>query len=141
MYAIGLTLISIIFWGVTGVFAKFATDEVHPLVASYLSLFAALPTILVVAYIEGYGPQALLTLPIGAILAFCMSGLLTSLTGRGFYFLSVARIGASVTTSIGSSRVLIAPVAAVFLFHEELSWNVVAGTILVFSGLFFLTRD
>lgn len=141
MKGILLTLVSLIFWGSAGLFAKLATNRVQPLVAGFLSLVAALPTMLVVAYLEGYPPQTILTLPAGVFLAFTASGLLTALCGRSFYFLSVARIGTSVSTAIGSSRVLIAPITAVFLFQETLRWNIILGSLLVFSGLYFLTRE
>jgi drug/metabolite transporter (DMT)-like permease len=141
MPGITFTLISIIFWGLTGVFVKLCTRTVHPLTAGYLSLFPAWVTVLVAVLIEGYSPMQALSLPLAAVFAFFTSGVLSAVSGRAFYFLSVARIGASVTTSIGSARLLIAPVAALIIFHEKLTWSVVIGTALVFAGLYFLTRD
>jgi drug/metabolite transporter (DMT)-like permease len=104
-------------------------------------LFPAWITVFVVVLIEGYSPLGALRVPLAAAAAFCISGVLTAVVGRAFYFLSVARIGASVTASICSARILIAPAVALIVFREKLTWNISVGTLLVFVGIYFLTRD
>jgi uncharacterized membrane protein len=141
MSGLTFTLISIIFWGLAGIFAKLSTRTVHPLTAGYVSLFPAWMTVFIAVLIEGYSPLGALRVPLAAAAAFCTSGVLSAVIGRAFYFLSVARIGASVTTSICSARVLIAPAVALIVFQEKMTWNIGVGTLLVFLGIYFLTRD
>lgn len=141
MRGLTFTLISIIFWGLAGIFAKLSTRTDHPLTAGYLSLFPAWITVFVAVLIEGYSPLDALRVPVAAAAAFCTSGVLSAVVGRAFYFLSIARIGASVTTSICSARILIAPAVAIIIFREKLTWNISLGTLLVFAGIYFLTRD
>lgn len=141
MQGLHFTLISVIFFGLTGIFVKLLTRTVHPLTAGYLSLFPAWITVLVVVLIEGYSPLGVLGVPLAAAAAFCASGVLSAVSGRAFYFLSIARVGASVTTSICTARVLISSCIALIIFQEKLTWNVSVGTLLVFVGLYFLTRD
>lgn len=73
-------------------------------------------------------------------LAFVMDGVLGTALARLLMFIAVEKVGASVTTSVLSSRSLFGAIFAIILLHEELTALLLLGTLLVIAGIVVLSE-
>lgn len=113
-------------------FIRIGTDEGEVfdalLIVMIVNVVVLLPAILMVYYPE-YGLTPL------SWVAFLIAGLLGTLLGRLFFYMSIERIGASRTSPIVASWALVATILGVVLLDESLSAVHSVGIILVVFGV------
>lgn len=99
-----------------------------------VNLLLLLPAAALLAYPD-YG------LTTRAVLAFAAAGLLGTLVGRGLLYAGIKRVGASRAEPIKSSMPLFATVVAVAVLGETLTAGHVAGILLIFAGVWLVSRE
>ena len=75
-----------------------------------------------------------------AVLIFCAAGIVGAYLGRTLFVRSVDQIGTSRAQSLNNSSPLITVLLAALLLGEPLSPAVLAGVLLIISGVFFVTE-
>ena len=126
-----------LFFGLTVVFIKLATREIHPLLGNLLfPAFAAIIQLIVLLYVKLKGTALFLSskgIAISAIGGICL-GLYTI-----FLFLALSRMNVSkVSPIVYIGAILIATIVGVIFLKEPLTKTNIAGLLLALSGLYLL---
>ena len=130
-------LIAGLFWGTSPVLVKRGLVQSNVSAATLIQQATILLTLLAAALLEGdlfKGNVSRLTL-----IVFCATGVVGAYLGRTLFVKSVDQIGASRAQSLNNSSPLVTVLLAGLFLGEPLTLTVVAGVILIISGVFFVT--
>ena len=131
-------LIAGLFWGTSPVLVKRGLAHADVSAATLYQQATILFTLVCSALFEGdlyagkIAPQAM-----GI---FCITGVVGAYLGRTLFVKSVDQIGASRAQSLNNSSPLITVLLAALLLGEPLSPALLAGVLLIISGVFFVTE-
>jgi transporter family protein len=131
-------LIAGLFWGTSPVLVKRGLAHSNVSAATLYQQATILLTLVCAALLEGdllAGTIAPL-----AVLIFCATGIVGAYLGRTLFVKSVDQIGASRAQSLNNSSPLITVLLAALLLGEPLSPVLLAGVLLIVSGVFFVTQ-
>mgnify|MGYP001274687336 CR=1 FL=1 len=120
-------------WGLAAIALRRGLVNSNTWTALAFSLPMAPPLSLVLVMLAGES----LNLSTQAILFFVVSGLV-ALGARGISFLSIDRVGASVSTTLLGTKPFFASLIAITLLGEEMTIQIALGTMLIFIGITIL---
>jgi len=129
-------LIAGLFWGTSPVLVKRGLVHASVSAATLIQQTTILVTLLAAALLEGdlfSGNISRL-----ALVIFCCTGVVGAYLGRTLFVKSVDQIGASRAQSINNSSPLVTVMLAASFLGERLSLAILAGVILIISGIFFV---
>ena len=130
-------LIAGLLWGTSPVLVKRGLAHSNVSAATLIQQATILLTLLVAALLAGdlfAGNISRLALSV-----FCATGVVGAYLGRTLFVKSVDQIGASRAQSLNNSSPLVTVLLAELFLGEPLTLTVVAGVILIISGVFFVT--
>ncbi|MBM2803718.1 MAG: family transporter [Deltaproteobacteria bacterium] len=130
-------LIAGLLWGTSPVLVKRGLAHSNVSAATLIQQATILLTLLVAALLAGdlfAGNISRLALSV-----FCATGVVGAYLGRTLFVKSVDQIGASRAQSLNNSSPLVTVLLAGLFLGEPLTLTVVAGVILIISGVFFVT--
>lgn len=119
--------------------ASKATERVDSATLNYLSAFPAAFILLIAAVVSGQALR-LGSIRLTELLFLVLTGIANYVVGRTLYYTSIQRIGAGRTVPISNLSVMVAPVLALFVLGEPFTAKVGGGILLVFIGIYLLTR-
>lgn len=131
-------LIAGLFWGTSPVVVKRGLAHANVSAATLIQQATILLTLVIAALVEGdlfKGNISRL-----ALLVFCGTGVVGAYLGRTLFVQSVAQIGAARAQSLNNSSPLVTVMLAALLLGEGLTLAVLAGVMLIISGVFFATN-
>ncbi|MGE5818299.1 MAG: DMT family transporter [Deltaproteobacteria bacterium] len=134
MYA----LIAGLFWGTSPVLVKRGLADSNVSAATLYQQAAILFTLIIFTLFE----RNLFSGKISptAVLVFAATGVVGAYVGRTLFVKSVAQIGASRAQSLNNSSPLVTVLLAALFLGERLTPGIVAGVVLIISGVFFITK-
>ena len=131
-------LVAGLFWGTSPVLVKRGLVNSDVSAATLLQQGTILLTLILFTFFEGnIFPGNVATI---GLLAFMATGVVGAYLGRTLFVMSVAQIGASRAQSLNNTSPLITVLLAWALLGESLSLTIVAGVVLIISGVFFITN-
>lgn len=130
-------LIAGLFWGTSPVLVKRGLVHASVSAATLIQQATILATLLVAALLAGDLFAANISRL--ALYVFCATGVVGAYLGRTLFVRSVDQIGASRAQSLNNSSPLVTVLLAGLFLGEPLTLSVVAGVILIISGVFFVT--
>src|SRR5436190_1752626 len=126
-----------VFWGTSSVLVKRGLLHSNDSSATLIQQTASLTTLVVAALLEGdLVPK---NISPWALLVFSATGIVGAYLGRTLFVKSIAEIGAARAQSLNNSAPLITVFLAALVLGERLSVYVIAGVVLIVSGIFFVT--
>jgi drug/metabolite transporter (DMT)-like permease len=132
-------LIAGLFWGTSPVLVKRGLAHSNVSAATLYQQGTILFTLVFSALLEGDLFEGKIA-PL-AVLIFCVTGIVGAYLGRTLFVKTVDQIGASRAQSLNNSSPLITVLLAALLLGEPLSPVVLAGVLLIISGVFFVTES
>ena len=129
-------LIAGLFWGTSPVLVKRGLAHASVSAATLIQQTTILVTLLAAALLEGdlfSGKISRL-----ALLVFCCTGIVGAYLGRTLFVKSVDQMGAARAQSVNNSSPLVTVLLAASFLGERLSLTILAGVILIISGIFFV---
>jgi drug/metabolite transporter (DMT)-like permease len=127
-----------IFWGTSPVLVKRGLVHADVSAATLYQQATILVTLIAAALIEGELFAA--NIPPLAILVFACTGVVGAYIGRTLFVKTVDQIGASRAQSLNNSSPLITVLLAALFLGEPLTLVVLAGVVLIISGVFFVAE-
>ncbi len=127
-----------IFWGTSPVLVKRGLVHADVSAATLYQQATILVTLIAAALIEGELFAA--NIPPLAILVFACTGVVGAYLGRTLFVKTVDQIGASRAQSLNNSSPLITVLLAALFLGEPLTLVVLAGVVLIISGVFFVAE-
>ena len=127
-----------IFWGISPVLVKRGLVHADVSAATLYQQATILVTLIAAALIEGELFAA--NIPPLAILVFACTGVVGAYLGRTLFVKTVDQIGASRAQSLNNSSPLITVLLAALFLGEPLTLVVLAGVVLIISGVFFVAE-
>jgi transporter family protein len=128
------------FWGSSAILIKKASEQGDLLLGTYVTLLANM-AVVVSTVLATQDLSIFLKLSTRSLLFFLTIAMMNYLVGRTLYYQSIRHIGASRAASIEGLEPVFAAIFAVFFLGEILSLRVLAGTVLVLSGLGLLLTE
>jgi drug/metabolite transporter (DMT)-like permease len=127
-----------ILWGTSPVLVKRGLAHADVSAATLYQQATILVTLLAAALVEGelFGG----TMPPQAIVVFACTGVVGAYLGRTLFVKTVDQIGASRAQSLNNSSPLITVLLAALFLGEPLTLVVLAGVVLIISGVFFVAE-
>jgi transporter family protein len=126
-----------LFWGTSPVLVKRGLARSNVSAATLIQQTTILLTLIVAAWLEGDLVAKNVSLP--ALLVFSVTGIVGAYLGRTLFVKSIDQIGAARAQSLNNSSPLITVFLAALVLGERLSVFIIAGVILIVSGIFFVT--
>jgi drug/metabolite transporter (DMT)-like permease len=131
-------IIAGLFWGTSPVLVKRGLVNSDVSAATLTQQAAILFTLILVTLLEGsLAPGQISTV---SMLAFIAIGIVGAYLGRTLFVKSVDQIGATRAQLVNNTSPLVTVVLAALLLGERLTATVLAGVILIVSGIFFIPR-
>ena len=127
-----------LFWGTSPVLVKRGLVHADVSAATLYRQATILITLIAAALIEGELFAA--NIPPLAILVFACTGVVGAYLGRTLFVKTVDQIGASRAQSLNNSSPLITVLLAALFLGEPLTLVVLAGVVLIVSGVFFVVE-
>ena len=134
VYAIAAGL----FWGTSPVLVKRGLVNSDVSAATLLQQGSILATLIGFTLLEGSFAAG--RMPVAASIVFMATGVVGAYLGRTLFVRSVDQIGAAHAQSLNNSSPLITVLLAALFLDESLTPFVLAGVLLIVSGIFFITR-
>jgi transporter family protein len=131
-------LIAGLFWGTSPVLVKRGLVNSNVSAATLYQQAAILFTLILFALFEGNLFSGKISQ--SAVLVFAATGVVGAYLGRTLFVKSVAQIGASRAQSLNNSSPLITVLLAALFLGERLTPVILAGVVLIVSGVFFITK-
>lgn len=133
-----LALLSAILWAFAVILFKKSGESVHPLA---LNLFKnSLAALLFVPTIILFGEPLFRPAPLREYAIFSLSGLLGMAVGDTLFFMSLNRIGASISAVVSYMYSPSIIILSLMFLRETLTPFQIIGVILIIAGLIFATR-
>lgn len=126
-------------WGLMSLLVRKGTFKIDPVAANLYSLPAGFVVVLLVGLFTGDLALVYSASPY-QWLVFTAAGIVAFVLGRAVFYVSIARIGAGTTVSVSASSTLVTPLMAIVLFGEVVNFQLALGIILIFTGIFIITR-
>lgn len=136
------SLLSAASWGIGNVYALKAMDDkdIDRFTGLCITLFVNnIINIIILAVYCLFAPG--IAVNASGLLFFSIGGFLNSFVGRGIFFLSISLIGASRAGIFKIISPLFAIIAGVFILNEVMSRWVWVGTIIVLTGVLFMSLE
>jgi drug/metabolite transporter (DMT)-like permease len=131
-------LIAGLFWGTSPVLVKRGLVRASVSAATLIQQSTILITLLLAALIEGDLFSGNISRV--ALLVFCCTGVVGAYLGRTLFVRSVDQMGAARAQSVNNSSPLVTVLLAALFLGERLTLTVLAGVILIISGMFFVAE-
>jgi drug/metabolite transporter (DMT)-like permease len=131
-------LVAGLFWGTGPVLVKRGLVNSNVSAATVYQQTAILFTLILLTLFDGNFLNG--TISRIAILVFAATGVVGAYLGRTLFVRSVAQIGASRAQSLNSSSPLVTVLLAALFLGERLTPGILAGVLLIVSGVFFITK-
>ncbi len=117
-------------------FRRSGTSADHALL---LSLGAGALVLTLACFLFGAFQTATYTLP--GVLYYVGAGIFAPLLGRGSSYMSIKRIGATRSASLGMSETLFATILGFFLLGQKLNSITLVGVLVLFVGMMLFVRE
>jgi drug/metabolite transporter (DMT)-like permease len=131
-------IIAGVLWGASPVLVKRGLVESDVSAATLIQQAAILFTLIVFTLLEGSASTG--HVPAVAMLVFIAIGIVGAYLGRTLFVKSVDQIGAARAQLVINTSPLVTVVLAALLLGERLTVTVLAGVILIVSGIFFIPK-
>jgi len=131
-------LLAALFWGTGPVLVKRGLVHADVSAATLYQQGAILFTLVIAALFEENLTAG--AIPTGALLVFCVTGIVGAYLGRTLFVKSVDQIGASRAQSLTNSSPLLTVLLAALLLGEPLKPALMGGVVLIISGVFFVSK-
>jgi drug/metabolite transporter (DMT)-like permease len=131
-------LIAGLFWGASPVLVKRGLVNSNVSAATLYQQAAILLTLILFALLEGNLFSGKISQT--AVFVFAATGVVGAYLGRTLFVKSVAQIGASRAQSLNNSSPLVTVLLAALFLGERLTPMILAGVVLIVSGVFFITK-
>lgn len=131
-------LVAGLFWGTSPVLVKRGLANSNVSAATVYQQAAILFTLVLLTLFEGSFLNGAISRL--AILVFAATGVVGAYLGRTLFVRSVAQIGASRAQSLNNSSPLVTVLLAGLFLGERLTPVILAGVVLIVSGVFFITK-
>jgi transporter family protein len=126
-----------LFWGTSPVLVKRGLAHSNVSAATLIQQGTILVTLVVATLVEG--DLVAKNISLSALLVFSVTGVVGAYLGRTLFVKSIDQIGAARAQSLNNSSPLITVFLAALVLGERLSFYVIAGVVLIVSGIFFVT--
>lgn len=140
MTAVIFACMAAFFWGSSAILIKKASEQGDLLLGTYVTLLAN-ATVIVSTVLVTQDLSIFLKLSTRSLVFFLTIAFMNYLVGRTLYYQSIRHIGASRAASIEGLEPVFAAVFAVLLIGEVLTPPILAGTLLILSGLGILLTE
>lgn len=127
-------LLTILAWGIAPIVEKSALKNVAPLDGLFVRSVAVFLIFLLFFIFTGR-IKSITDIPFKAILLFTLSGVLAGLLGMYTYFRILKLNPSSQIVPLVATYPLITVVISMLFFKEDLSWQRIAGTVLIVAGV------
>lgn len=131
-------IIAGLFWGTSPVLVKRGLVSSDVSSATLIQQAAIFVTLILFSLWEGSVTQAQVSAV--AILVFIATGLVGAYLGRTLFVKSVDQLGASRAQLVNNTSPLVTVLLAALLLGERLTMTVLAGVLLIVSGIFFIPK-
>mgnify|MGYP001563298017 CR=1 FL=1 len=135
-----LAIVAAVGWGLSSNFARLgfnSNKSLSPAGGVFVSVISSLGVVLAINLIFQW--EQLASISIEAILWFSLIGLTGFAFARYCHFKGVELIGASRASSLSAAAPLFAVLVAVVFLHENLTWPILTGILLIIGGLYSLS--
>ena len=126
-----------LFWGTSPVLVKRGLAHSNVSAATLIQQATILVTLVVATLVEG--DLVAKNISLAALLVFSATGVVGAYLGRTLFVKSIDQIGAARAQSLNNSSPLITVFLAALVLGERLSVFVIAGVVLIVSGIFFVS--
>lgn len=126
-------------WGASAILARLGLDGVSPALGTLISLVSSFAVTLVVALIVQ--PEGFAQLSVSTVLWFALIGLVNFPIGRQLNFQAIKRIGPARAAPLFGTSTLFAMLIAVLFTDEEVTVPLVAGSLMVVTGIILVVRE
>jgi len=131
-------IIAGLFWGTSPVLVKRGLVSSDVSSATLIQQAAIFVTLILFSLWEGSVTQAQVSAV--AILVFIATGVVGAYLGRTLFVKSVDQLGASRAQLVNNTSPLVTVLLAALLLGERLTMTVLAGVLLIVSGIFFIPK-
>lgn len=136
---VGLAIVGALCWGLAPVAGKVGLVGIDPIVG--LALRTLMASALVVGFVVGSGSWSYLErIPAGAWLPIGIEAVLATLAGDLAYYAALKQGHASTVAVVMAASPLATVAAATLWLREPVSWEKLAGTLLIVAGVALVGR-
>jgi drug/metabolite transporter (DMT)-like permease len=134
----GLALLSAVLWAGAVIFFRISSEKIHPISLNLFKNLIALILLIPTMYLLKI--PLILKFPLNYYLLFIASGILGMTIADTLFFMSLARIGASLHAIIACSYSPTVVILSMIFLAERLRFFQILGTVFIILAVFMLTQ-